>query len=59
MTRVEPELIGRTIVDCREFLDGENRRWRELRLEDGTIVQIRLTHPWLILTPEDGPVGPR
>ena len=50
-TKHEQWLEGRTIVDAREFLDDAGNRWRQLRLDDGTAVQVLLTHPWLVLTP--------
>lgn len=51
-THVESWLNGHTITDCCEFLDEEGIRWRQLTLDDGTIIQMVLTHPWLILAPE-------
>lgn len=44
----EPWLHGLTILECRDFEQG-GTRWRELRLSDGSTVQMILAGPWLVL----------
>jgi len=47
---VEGWLVGLTIIDVVEFVDGLGR-WRQLTLSNGHKVQMLLTHPWLIFEP--------
>ena len=49
VTKTERWMEGRTVVECSEFFDGEGQRWRQLVFDSGKIVQILLTHPWLIV----------
>ncbi len=51
LTRVEEWIEGLTIVQVDDFVDATGR-WRQLTLSDGHLVQIRFTHPWLILEPD-------
>lgn len=52
ITRIEAWMEGLTIVEVLEFVDGEDQRWRQITLSDGSVVQILLTHPWLIVAPQ-------
>lgn len=49
---------GLVICDVSDFVDADGDRWRQIRLGDGSVVQTRLSHPWLIFTPSLGPAGP-
>ena len=50
VTKAEAWMKGLTITDCREFRDGTGQRWRQLTLSNGSVVQIVLTHSWLIIS---------
>lgn len=55
-------MIGRTIVDTFDFLDKSDQRWRQLTLDNGVVLQVVFTHPWLVLSPDsivDGPTRPQ
>lgn len=45
----EAWMEGLRIVSVSEFIDADRQRWRELTLSNGSVVQILLTHPWLII----------
>jgi len=49
VTKDEGWLEGLTIADAREFRDTDGRRWRRLTFTNGTMVEILLTAPWLVL----------
>jgi hypothetical protein len=52
LTKVEAWLEGLTILDASEFLDADGQRWRQITLSNGHVLQILLTHPWLIIEPQ-------
>lgn len=43
---------GLTILDVSEFVDADNQRWRQMTLSNRHVVQILLTHPWIVLEPQ-------